>query len=194
MDEAAPARFQPLEKCGTPSAGLNMTRFLQNRAIYEEVLLKLVPETTDFLWIATADIKDLHVSDHGNFRPFLGVLSDLVDRGVSIRLLHAKEPGPNFRKDYDLYPNLIQGLERNICPRVHLKTIVVDGRAAYLGSANLTGAGMGAKSPDRRNFESGIMTDEAELLDGIMTQFDEIWMGARCDTCGRRDYCADPIA
>ena len=171
-----------------------MIRFVKDREIYEEVVLGLVPQARDFLWIATADIKDMHVSDHGNFRPFLGVLSDLVDHGISIRLLHAKEPGPNFRKDFDLYPNLIQGMERNICPRVHLKTIVVDGRSAYLGSANLTGAGLGAKSADRRNFESGILTDEADLLDGMMSQFDEIWMGAKCDTCQRRRHCPDPIA
>ncbi len=122
------------------------------------------------------------------------MLSDLVDDGVEIRLLHAKEPGPNFRKDFDLYPGLLKGLERNICPRVHLKTIVVDGRLAYLGSANLTGAGMGAKSKDRRNFESGIISDEPYMVSGIMEQFDEIWMGAMCDTCKRREYCSDPIA
>ncbi|MDZ8118092.1 phospholipase D-like domain-containing protein [Pontiella agarivorans] len=171
-----------------------MTTFLHNRQIYEEVIQGLIPEAAEYIWIATADIKDMHVSDHGNFRPFLGILSDLVGRGVGIRLLHAKEPGENFRRDFDCYPNLIQGLERNICPRVHLKTIVVDGRAAYLGSANLTGAGMGAKSANRRNFESGILTRDPQLLAGIMNQFDEIWMGARCDACQRRSFCADPIA
>lgn len=171
-----------------------MIRLIRNKEIYEQVIQEMVPEAREFLWIATADIKDLHVSDHGNFRPFLGVLADLIDRGVEVRLLHAKEPGPNFRKDFDLYPGLLTGMERIICPRVHLKTIVADGRTAYLGSANLTGAGMGAKSPDRRNFESGIISDEPEIVSGVMEQFDEIWMGALCDTCQRRQYCSDPIA
>jgi phosphatidylserine/phosphatidylglycerophosphate/cardiolipin synthase-like enzyme len=171
-----------------------MIRFIKNREIYEQVIQEMVPEAQEFIWIATADIKDLHVKSYGNFRPFLGVLSDLVGLGVSIRLLHAKEPGPIFRKDYDLYPNLLTGMERIICPRVHLKTIVVDGRKVFLGSANLTGAGMGAKSSNRRNFESGIISDEREMIDGVMEQFDEIWMGAMCDACQRRDYCSDPIA
>jgi phosphatidylserine/phosphatidylglycerophosphate/cardiolipin synthase-like enzyme len=171
-----------------------MIQFIKNLEIYERVIQEMVPEAQDFIWIATADIKDLHVKSQGHFRPFLGVLADLVDNGVEIRLLHAKEPGPNFRKDYDLYPNLLAGMERIICPRVHLKTIVVDGRAVYLGSANLTGAGMGAKSSNRRNFESGIISDEREMIDGVMEQFDEIWMGAQCDACQRRDYCSDPIA
>ena len=171
-----------------------MTEFLKNREIYEKVIMEMVPDARDFVWIATADIKDMHVGSRASFRPFLAVLSELVEKGVSIRLLHAKEPGPNFRRDFDNYPNLIRGLERNICPRVHLKTIVVDGRTVYLGSANLTGAGMGAKSKDRRNFESGIISDEPDIISGVMEQFDEIWMGAMCDTCQRRDFCADPIA
>jgi phosphatidylserine/phosphatidylglycerophosphate/cardiolipin synthase-like enzyme len=171
-----------------------MTGFLKNREIYERVVLGLVPEARKFVWIATADLKDMHIDHPGSYRPFLGLLSELVETGVEIRLLHAKEPGPNFRRDYDRYPALLGGLERNICPRVHLKTIIVDGRCAYLGSANLTGAGMGAKSENRRNFESGIITDEPEIISGIMEQFDEIWMGACCDTCERRDYCSDPIA
>jgi phosphatidylserine/phosphatidylglycerophosphate/cardiolipin synthase-like enzyme len=171
-----------------------MVQFIKNKEIYEKVILELIPDAAEFIWIATADIKDLHVKSHGSFRPFLGVLADLVDDGVEVRLLHAKEPGPNFRKDFDLYPGLLKGLERNICPRVHLKTVVVDGRAVYLGSANLTGAGMGAKSKDRRNFESGIVSDEPDIVSGVMDQFDEIWMGACCDTCQRREYCSDPIA
>lgn len=55
--------------------------------------------------------------------------------------------------------NLIDAMERILCPRVHLKSLIIDGRFAYVGSANLTGAGMGAKSDRRRNFESGIITD-----------------------------------
>lgn len=31
---------------------------------------------------------------------------------------------------------------------------------AYIGSANLTGAGIGMKSAQRRNFEAGILTNE----------------------------------
>ena len=173
---------------------LEMLTFLKNREIYEQVICGLVPAAKEFVWIATADIKDMHVDCGGSFQPFLGILSDLVESGVEIRLLHAKEPGPNFRKDFDRYPALLSGMERNICPRVHLKTIVVDGCTAYLGSANLTGAGMGAKSGDRRNFESGIVSDEPGLVSRIMEQFDEIWMGSCCDTCQGRDFCPDPIA
>ncbi|MHA1573522.1 MAG: phospholipase D family protein [Alphaproteobacteria bacterium] len=123
--------------------------------------------------------------------PFLEVLSDLIGRGVSVRLIHAREPGPAFRKDFDKYPALIEGLERLLCPRAHLKLVVVDGALAYAGSANLTGAGMGAKSAHRRNFETGIVTTDPAIVHRICEQFDAIWMGKHCDSCQRKPYCAE---
>ncbi|MHC4437597.1 MAG: phospholipase D family protein, partial [Planctomycetota bacterium] len=143
------------------------------------------------LWIATSDLKDLHVDKAGGMVPFLEILSDLVTRQVEIRLLHAKEPGPAFRRDFDKYPNLITGMERILCPRVHLKAVVIDGTFAYTGSANLTGAGMGAKSEHKRNFESGIITDDAAIVEKVMGQFDNIWRGTHCSPCKRKKFCAD---
>jgi phosphatidylserine/phosphatidylglycerophosphate/cardiolipin synthase-like enzyme len=110
---------------------------------------------------------------------------------VEVRLIHAKEPGPAFREDFDRYPLLIDGLERMICPRVHFKCVIVDGKKAYLGSANLTGAGMGAKSEKRRNFENGVLTDSAELIKPLLEQFDTIWRGDACAPCDRKQYCND---
>ena len=58
-----------------------------------------------------------------------------------------------------------RGLKMRQCPRVHLKLIAVDGSSLYLGSANFTGAGLGAKGDGRRNFEMGIVTDDEGMLD-----------------------------
>ncbi len=84
-------------------------------------------------------------------------------------------------------------MERVLCPRVHFKLIIIDSSVAYVGSANLTGAGMGMKSPRKRNFEAGILTDNSQLLDAAIGQFDNVWMGKFCKDCGRRAYCSDPI-
>ncbi|MBD3316535.1 MAG: phosphatidylserine synthase [Chitinivibrionales bacterium] len=123
--------------------------------------------------------------------PFLEILADLIDRGVSVRLIHAREPGPRFREDFDRYPQLIEGLERLLCPRTHFKCVVVDECWAYTGSANLTGAGMGAKARTRRNFEAGLVTSDPTLVSAVMDQFDSVWMGTYCGECGRREFCGD---
>jgi len=119
-----------------------------------------------------------------------------VEGGIAVRLMHAKEPGPRFRKDFDKYPVLLKSelFERILCPRIHTKTIIIDGKLAFVGSPNLTGAGFGGKSPDRRNFEAGFLTDERKHIKGLMTWIDELYLGEPCHTCQRRDVCPDPIA
>ena len=173
-----------------------MTELLLNEEIYRRVILEAVPETTQFLWIVTADLKDMYVAKGRRHVPFIEIMRDLVEEGVAVRLLHAKEPGPRFREDFDRYPVLRQSelFERILCPRIHTKTIVIDGRLAFVGSPNLTGAGFGAKSPDRRNFEAGMLTDEPKHVRALMAWIDELYLGERCHTCQRRDVCPDPIA
>ena len=171
-----------------------MTTFLSNREIYEQVICGIVPQTRERLWIATADIKDMYVDTGGrDMVPFLEVLDGMLKRGVELRLIHAKEPGPNWREDFDRHPGLWDGMERMLCPRVHFKCIIVDGRMAYFGSANLTGAGMGAKSARKRNFENGVLTDDPILVGSVVEQFDSVWRGDFCADCGRRDFCGDPV-
>ena len=169
------------------------TTYIANSDHYKLVLDK-ASTVQRILWIGTADIKDLHVkSGLKDSAPFLKVLSDLIKRGVEVRLIHAKEPGPAFREDFDKYPILIKGLERVLCPRVHFKLMIFDLETVYIGSANLTGAGMGMKSEQMRNFEAGILTTEPDLVESAINQFDEVWMGKFCNKCGRKAYCSDKI-
>lgn len=168
------------------------TKYITNEQHYSEVL-SLVKNVKRYLWIGTADIKDVYVEQGKETVPFLKLLSDLIARGVEIRLIHAKEPGPAFRADFDKYPLLVSRLERVLCPRVHFKMMLFDLETAYVGSANLTGAGIGMKSSNRRNFECGILTNEPDLVNGAMDQFDKVWMGSFCQKCGRKEFCGDRI-
>ncbi len=170
-----------------------MLTFISDTSHYSSVL-DLVMNARETLWIGTADIKDLYVVQGKTEKPFLGVLSDLIGKGVEVRLIHAKEPGPMFREDFDRYPRLAKLLERVMCPRVHFKIIIIDQAICYVGSANLTGAGMGMKSPTRRNFEAGILTDESLIVDAAIEEFDKVWRGSECKKCQRRELCPDPIA
>jgi len=81
------------------------TKFIIDKEIYEEVILNQVPRAKKYLWIGTSDIKDMYVKQNTKMVPFLKILSELIEKGVSIRLIHAKEPGPNFQEDFDKYPN-----------------------------------------------------------------------------------------
>jgi phosphatidylserine/phosphatidylglycerophosphate/cardiolipin synthase-like enzyme len=167
-------------------------KFITNTQIYHEVTEKLCL-AKQFVWIGTADIKDMHVLYKGKVQSFLAILNDLINRKIEIRLLHAKEPGPQFRKSFDKYPGLWSKMERQLCPRVHFKHIIIDGNFAYTGSANLTGAGLGMKDENHRNFEAGIITHDSKTVEQIMQQFDLVWMGYYCKKCKRRSFCGDPI-
>ena len=169
------------------------TTYILNTAHYTQVIEK-VRSVKRALWIGTADIKDLYVKDGlNNAVPFLSLLAERISRGVEVRLIHAKEPGPNFREDFDKYPVLAQRLERVLCPRVHFKLMIFDLETAYIGSANLTGAGMGMKGEHTRNFEAGILTTDSALVASAVNQFDEVWIGKFCSKCGRKTYCGDRI-
>lgn len=171
---------------------LNTVEFITNRQIYEKVICEAIPSASLFVWLATSDLKDLYVEKrHKKMVPFLEIIADLLKKGVKVRLIHARQPGPAFRTDFDRYPELAEGLERLLCPRIHFKTVVVDGTFAYSGSANLTGAGMGAKSENRRNFETGFITSAKPIVDQIAKQFDELWMGKFCGTCERKEFCTN---
>ena len=179
------------EKSTSPSPTLEF-QYIENEDHYDLVIEK-IKSVKKTLWIGTADIKDLYVKTGNSTKPLLEILSDLAKSGVEIRLIHAKEPGKAFREDFDKYPILIEGMERVICPRVHFKIIIFDLKTAYVGSANLTGAGLGMKGSNTRNFEAGVLSCNKEFVKQASQQFDQVWMGAHCKDCKRKQYCGDPI-
>jgi phosphatidylserine/phosphatidylglycerophosphate/cardiolipin synthase-like enzyme len=166
-----------------------MIRLITDTEIYKQVILDQIPKAKKILWIGTADIKDLYVKKGARMVPFLEILSDLLAKKVEVRIIFAKEPGKPFQQDFDKYPLLAKDLEQFNCPRVHFKTVIVDGEWAYTGSANLTGSGMGAKSKNNRNFETGIVSNDPQFIETLMKQFDDIWIGTNCKSCGRKEYC-----
>lgn len=169
-----------------------MLSYISNTAHYKE-LLSRVKSVKHTLWIGTADIKDLYVEVGKEKKPFLALIAQLIRCGVEVRLIHAKEPGPNFREDFDKYPVLYDCLERVLCPRVHFKMLVFDCKEVYVGSANLTSAGFGMKGEDKQNFEAGILTDDPAIVEQAMNQFDAVWIGKHCKKCKRREFCLDSI-
>ena len=69
-----------------------------------------------------------------------------------------------------------------------------DCATAYIGSANLTGAGIGMKGEGNSNFEAGILTDDPSLVDAAADHLDSVWQGRRCNKCKRKAFCGDRIS
>jgi phosphatidylserine/phosphatidylglycerophosphate/cardiolipin synthase-like enzyme len=164
-----------------------------------------VLEARRSVWIATANLKELMIEDRRlvpgrrrgrtPYRSVLAALAELSAQGVELRILHASPPSRVFRRDFDRQKGLVAGgLELRLCPRTHLKLVIVDGRDLYLGSANWTGAGLGAKHDQRRNFELGMLTQDERLLDAAQDVFERVWRGGECADCRMRDVCPMPLA
>ena len=109
-----------------------MMEILSNEQIYEKLILQTIPKARKYIWIATADIKDMYVKNGKRMIPFLNILGDFIKEGILVRIIHAKEPGVNFRTDFDKNPVLIKNLERMLCPRNHLKLVIIDGKYAFM--------------------------------------------------------------
>ena len=177
-------------------------RLVADAEHYPYVVQGMMEKAKVSLWIATANLKEMMVEApigsvaraRGRYMSILDAFDGLSQRGVDLRLLHGGLPSRAFRTELRRHAGLVRGgLKMRRCPRVHLKLIAVDGRRLYLGSANFTGAGLGAKGEGRRNFEMGIVTDDDVLLDTAQARFDRIWSGKECKGCRLRGVCPKPI-
>lgn len=164
-----------------------------NRQHFERVVREGILKARTSLAIATADFKSMLVPTRTGRQAasILQVFKRLARRGVEVRVLHSGVPtGPILK---ELMTGSTAGVTIRRCPRVHIKAVVVDCSNMYIGSANLTGAGLGAKSETRRNFEAGVWTHSVALIEGFLEQFDAIWEGRLCASCGRRAVCPVPL-
>jgi phosphatidylserine/phosphatidylglycerophosphate/cardiolipin synthase-like enzyme len=170
---------------------------------FERVVLEGMLRAKVTLDISTADLKAMLVplprekgmpQGHFRGRPARSIvrhLADLAQRGVEVRVLHSGVPsGPALQ---ELRGEPIRNLTFRRCPRLHAKMVVIDAAAMYLGSANLTGAGLGAKGAHKRNFEMGVWTTDAALIDAALEPFNRLWEGQRCQECQRREVCPVPL-
>ena len=142
--------------------------------------------------VMTADFKAMLVPDGGRrAKSIVEHFRRLADRGVEIRLLHAGVPSSAALRE--LRRELPERLTIRRCPRLHSKAVIIDASLLYIGSANLTGAGLGAKADGRRNFELGVITRQSDFIDRVSNEFNLLWEGRACVGCRRRDVCPVPL-
>jgi phosphatidylserine/phosphatidylglycerophosphate/cardiolipin synthase-like enzyme len=178
----------------TPVAPRGEVELVVDAEHFQRIVLAGICTAKVSIDIATADFKAMLVptgSGRRRAESIVAVLRKLADKGVEIRLLHAGVPSSAALLE------LKEGLPANLtirrCPRLHAKAVVIDARAMYLGSANLTGAGLGAKADGRRNFEWGVWTTGPQLIESVLDQFNALWEGQQCATCKRKDVCPVPL-
>jgi phosphatidylserine/phosphatidylglycerophosphate/cardiolipin synthase-like enzyme len=162
--------------------------------LYDRVVRDALLGAKRRVWIATANLKDLHLPTGRGFEPILKTFEGMAASGVRFRVIHSDLPSRPFRDTLERLPELLAGgLELQVCPRSHWKMALVDGSFAYVGSANFTGAGLGARKAARRNLELGVVTDREDWIRRLEHLFDSFWMGGFCDDCAFRSRCPDPI-
>lgn len=175
-------------------------RLIVDEQHHDDVLQRYAAHAKVSLWIATANLKELRTEApigtraraRGTYISFVDTLDTLVSRGVDVRILHGALPSRPFAQAFASCKHLGPSALHH-CPRVHAKLIIVDGTWLYLGSANFTGAGLGAKNEGRRNFEVGLLTDSVGMLDDAQAYFDRIYRGKACTGCKLRTVCPKPL-
>jgi phosphatidylserine/phosphatidylglycerophosphate/cardiolipin synthase-like enzyme len=166
--------------------------YLTGERIYARVLADLIPSAKDSLLVATATLKATRIpKPGGHAESVVRLFERLGDGGVEVRILHSGVPsGPFLQELKAVRPG---AFHMRRCPRTHFKAAIADGQRLYLGSANLTGAGLGAKSAGRRNFEIGLVTDDPVLVDTVADLFEAVWSGSMCPACRQRPHCPVPL-
>ena len=175
------------------------TRLIINVNHYEEVI-KRICEAKSSIKIMTADFKRFRLKptgsqgkDYNDGTPFIEFLMAKAVQGVSVQIICSR-PSSSFTEEWEEYykqmgkPKLFEYM---FCIRNHAKIYIIDDKLAYIGSANVTPAGLGQGIFTPGNFEAGILTENKELVSSAKKFFSEIWDEKVCEGCHRADKCED---
>lgn len=173
----------------------NVTRFITNKSHYEEVVERICSAKSS-VKIMTANFKRFRLKptdeqgiNYNDGTPFIEYLMNKAAKGVSVQII-CSNPSASFTEEWqECYremgsPELFEYMfsERN-----HAKIYIVDDKIAYVGSANVTKAGI--RQLNDANYEAGILTEDPELVSSIKDFYSEIWNGKWCGESHIDDNC-----
>lgn len=165
---------------------------------YEEVIDRICAAKSS-IKIMTGDFKRFKLKptakqgkNYNDGTPFIKYLMEKGEQGVSVQII-CSSPSKPFMDEYEeLYEQLRpKGFKICFCIRNHAKVVIVDDKIAYIGSANITKAGLGQGVLSPGNFEVGIITDNPEVIASLNTHFSKIMNGNICDGCHRAENCVE---
>ncbi len=152
----------------------------KNMEIFKKVISR-IHKTKTSLIIGTYNLQDIQIEVGGLSTSLSEVLKKLARRGVKVLIILA----PFMQRSQFIHTIRNNRLDSGnilirFCRRMHFKTIISDLQYAYIGTANLSGAGVGMKSIRKRNFELGFVTYNTNVIADIATTFMEIFNGEYC--------------
>lgn len=149
--------------------------------LFNKVIIEGLLNTKKSLLIGTYNLQNIRINIRNYTNTLSGYLIQLVQNDIVALIIM----NPFMRKSQ--FINTLRGqtvtqgkLSIRFCERIHLKTVIVDFEYAYIGSANITGAGVGMKSLRRRNFELGFITRDRDIIVDLSDLFMEIYNGKFC--------------
>jgi len=88
-------------------------KLLTSQELHQEVIQEAVLCAERYVWIATANLKNLHLpSGSGKYESIVNIFSRLCGRGVELRLLHSALPSRSFREFFDASTDLVAPYDR----------------------------------------------------------------------------------
>ena len=159
----------------------SVTRLITNEEHYDEVV-KRICDAKSSIKIMTANFKRFRLkptAEQGEYytdgTPFIEYLIAKAVKGVSVQII-CSNPSASFTEEWqECYhqkgnPELFEYM---FSDRNHAKIYIVDDQIAYIGSANVTKAGV--RQLNDANFEAGILTDDPELVSSVKAFFSKVW-------------------
>lgn len=156
-------------------------RLIINEDHYQEVIERICAAKSS-IKIMTANFKRFRLKptedqgeNYNDGTPFIKYLMEKAVQGVSVQII-CSNPSESFTEEWQEYyrelgsPDLFEYL---FSDRNHAKVYIIDDKIAYIGSANVTKAGLRQLTP--ANYEAGILTEDPGVISSIKEFFSMVW-------------------
>ena len=165
---------------------------------YKEVIERISAAKSS-IKIMTGDFKRFKLKptakqgkNYNDGTPFIKHLMEKIGKGISVQIICSR-PSKSFKEEYEeLYEKIKpKNLSIYFCKRNHSKVVIVDNKVAYVGSANVTPAGLAQGIMSPGNFEIGILTENHQFISQLNTLFSKIMNGDYCYNCHLANKCIE---